>query len=111
MRDDGELVAVATFVPTADGVQLRGMAVDPARQGTGLGRVLVDAAVERLRAAGVRRLWCNARDDAVPFYERLGWRVTGAGFVDEQLGIPHHPMELTFEGLVSLCDTKPSKNG
>lgn len=90
--DTGGLVGVATFVPTADGVQLRGMAVDPDQQGTGVGRVLIEAAIERLRATGVRRVWCNARDPAIPFYERLGFEVTGAGFVHEESGIPHHPM-------------------
>ena len=92
--DDGELVAVATFVPTGDAVQLRGMAVAPERQGTGVGRVLLAAAVDRLRAAGVGTLWCNARDVAIPFYERLGWRVTGDGFIDQATAIPHHRMEL-----------------
>jgi GNAT superfamily N-acetyltransferase len=93
--EDGEdLVGVATFVPGDAGVQLRGMAVDPAVQGLGVGRLLLDAALERLRAAGVGRVWCNARDTAVPFYERLGWRVTGPGFVHAESGLPHHPMEL-----------------
>jgi GNAT superfamily N-acetyltransferase len=93
--DDGALVAVATFLPTGSGeVQLRGMAVDPGRQSAGLGRVLLDAAVARLRADGVTRLWANARDTAVPFYERLGWRVTGDGFLHAESGLPHHSMEL-----------------
>jgi GNAT superfamily N-acetyltransferase len=87
-------LAVATFVPTDEGVQLRGMAVDPGAQGTGVGRLLVEAAVERLRAAGVTRMWCNARDTAVPFYERLGWRIIAPGFVHAESGLPHHPMEL-----------------
>jgi GNAT superfamily N-acetyltransferase len=92
--DDDHIVAVASFVPGDDGVQLRGMAVDPDVQGSGIGRVLLDAAVERLRAAGVTRMWCNARDTAVPFYERLGWTTTGPGFVHAESGLPHHPMEL-----------------
>ena len=91
--DGGTLVAVATFVPTDEGVQLRGMAVEPAVRGRGVGRLLVEAALERLRDAGVERLWCNARDDAVPFYERLGFRVTGDGFVHAESGIPHHRMD------------------
>ena len=94
VRDGETLVAVATFVPTEEGVQLRGMAVDPATQGTGVGRLLVSTAVEELRAAGVTRLWCNARDTAVPFYERLGWTITGPGFLHAPSGLPHHPMEL-----------------
>jgi GNAT superfamily N-acetyltransferase len=96
VRDGDVTVAVATFVPTEEGVQLRGMAVDPGAQGTGVGRVLVEAAVERLRATGVTRLWCNARDTAVPFYERLGWTVTGPGFMHAESGLPHQRMELVL---------------
>ena len=92
--DDDRMVGVATFTATDEGVQLRGMAVDPALQGTGVGRLLVEAGVERLRTAGVTRMWCNARDTAVPFYERLGWTATGPGFMHAESGLPHTPMEL-----------------
>ncbi|MDQ1374310.1 MAG: hypothetical protein QOJ09_1648 [Actinomycetota bacterium] len=92
--DADELIGVATFVPTPRGVQLRGMAVDPASQGGGVGRLLLSAALDRLRSAGVTRVWCNARDSAVPFYERLGFTVTGPGFRHAESGLPHHPMEL-----------------
>jgi GNAT superfamily N-acetyltransferase len=94
-EDDGTLVGIVTLIADGDaGVRLRSMAVDPAWQGTGVGRMLVEAAVERLRAAGVRRMWCNARDTALGFYERLGWTVTGPGFIDDVTELPHHPMEL-----------------
>ena len=33
---------------------------------------------------------------AIGFYERLGWTITGPGFVDDEMGIPHHPMELVL---------------
>ena len=92
--DGDALVGVVTLVSTDHGYQLRGMAVDPDRQRSGAGRRLVEAAAARLRAAGVTRMWCNARDTAIPFYERLGFRISGAGFLHEPSGLPHHPMEL-----------------
>jgi GNAT superfamily N-acetyltransferase len=54
--------------------------VDPAYMRTGVGRLLIAAARERLRAVGVRQaaLWVldgNAR--ARRFYERDGWRFDG----------------------------------
>ena len=57
------------------------LAVDPARQGTGLGRKLVAAAEEYFRASG-----CSAVDLRVisqrtplpPFYRRLGYEEIGA---------------------------------
>jgi GNAT superfamily N-acetyltransferase len=101
-RDDaGEVIAVATFVarpcpgrPDHRGVQLRGMAVDPASQGTGLGRLLMLAAVEQLRGEGVAVLWAKARDTAVGFYERLGMHAEGDGYVTPDTGLPHHTVIL-----------------
>lgn len=92
--DDNEaVVATATFVPHAGGVwQLRGMAVDPAVQGQGVGRLALDAGVALVQAAGGRHLWANGRDTALAFYERCGWIVVGEGFFTPT-GLPHHRIE------------------
>ena len=68
-------------------VELRGergyfglLSVDPERQGEGLGRVLVEAAEARCRAAGCRALditVVNLRTELPPFYARFGFRPTG----------------------------------
>jgi predicted GNAT family N-acyltransferase len=63
------------------------MAVEPARQGEGLGGLLLVAAIERLRHDGVRTLWANARLPALPFYERHGFTAVGEPF--DEIGIPH----------------------
>jgi GNAT superfamily N-acetyltransferase len=93
------LVAVGTFVPEATphrpravAVRVRGMAVEPARQGEGLGSLLLDAAVARLRARGVAVVWGNARDTALAFYLRHGFQVAGEGVVT--IGLPHHVVVL-----------------
>lgn len=96
-RDGDAVVGVATFIAHDRGAwQLRGMAVDPAAQGRGVGRAVLDAAVERLRAAGARLLWANGRDTALGFYERLGFRVVGDGFLAAS-GLPHHRIELDLD--------------
>lgn len=91
---DGAPVAVASFSvepgPITDGrsaVRLRGMAVAPERRGEGLGRAVVAAAVDRLRAGGVEVCWANARSTAVDFYLRLGFTAVGGEF--DSVGIPH----------------------
>jgi len=97
-RDEvGALVGIATFFPSPtplregrQAAQLRGMAVDDARQGTGIGRLLLDAAMERLRNAGFEVLWANARDTALPFYRRLDMEVVGEGFLTRDTKLPHH---------------------
>ena len=56
------------------------LSVDPAHQGQGLGRVLVEAAEARCRAAGCRALdidVVNLRTELPPFYAKFGFRPTG----------------------------------
>ena len=95
-RLDGEVVAVATVLrrpfPGGDGPrwQLRGMAVDPAMQGRGVGAALL-AAVEREVA---EPMWCNARITAAPFYAGQGWTEHGERFEIPEVG-PHVRMTKT----------------
>lgn len=67
--------------------KLRQMAVAPAMQGRGLGRLLVDAAELWLRQAGFDQVVLDARETAIGFYQSLGYRVDGPVF--QQVGIPH----------------------
>jgi GNAT superfamily N-acetyltransferase len=95
----GAVLAVASFSPGATpyrpgrpSVHLRGMAVDEPFQRHGLGRLLISAVIDRLRHDGVAVLWCNARDSAIGFYDRLGFEVVGEGFVVPESGFAHHVM-------------------
>ena len=49
-------------------------------------RAVVDAARNR----GAEVLWANGRDTALGFYERIGFRVDGDGFVDDEMHLEHH---------------------
>jgi GNAT superfamily N-acetyltransferase len=88
------LVGIVTFFPSPfegrDAWQLRGMAVVPGLQGTGVGRALLATGVARVRSAGATLLWANARDTALGFYERHGWKVVGDGFEYGPARLPHH---------------------
>jgi ribosomal protein S18 acetylase RimI-like enzyme len=66
------------------------MAVDEDLQGSGVGRMLLDAAAVRMRAAGAQVAWAYARDTALGFYEKLGWQVIGDGFTHGWRDLPHH---------------------
>lgn len=104
IRVDGEVVAIATFSrEPAPGrpeglaaARLRGMAVAPDRQGTGLGAALVDAAMRSLADDGIEVCWANARRPALGFYRRLGFTEEGEEF--ESLGIPHRVVVRTLSG-------------
>ncbi len=90
---DGErLVGTLLLTLREDGaVQMRQVAVDPKRQGEGVGRTLVEEAERFARQQGFARMTLHARDTAVGFYERLGYAPVGDPFVE--VGIPHREME------------------
>jgi predicted GNAT family N-acyltransferase len=69
--------------------QLRGMATDAAFQGQGIGRQLLDHAVEAAVAIQPSwPIWCNARVSAMGFYRKAGWIVESEEFEIEGVG-PH----------------------
>ena len=100
-RDSGALVGVASFYPRpcpleahVAATQLRFMAVDPAMQGRGIGRQLLDHALCELRKQKTGMLWANGRDTALGFYARLGFTVIGMGSFTS-LGFPITSSSLT----------------
>lgn len=68
------------------------LAVTSAARGTGAGRALMAfleaGALERHAAHGAVRVELSAQDQAMEFYERLGYTAYGEGYLDE--GIWHH---------------------
>lgn len=68
--------------------RLRNMATSAPARGMGLGRRLVEAALQRARAAGAERVWCSARTASVDFYTRCGFEPTTDTWDDPELG-PH----------------------
>lgn len=72
--------------------RLRGMATDPDLRGSGAGRAALDACLAHVREHGGTLAWCNARTEAIGFYERLGWSILGEEFDIPTVG-PHYVME------------------
>lgn len=97
----GDLVACVSFSPQPTdhrggrpAWRFRAMAVATTLQGSGYGRQILTAGIERVRAEGAEVVWCHARDSAQGFYERLGMAVVGDGFIDANTAMPHHVMVL-----------------
>ena len=95
LDDGGTLVGVVSLSPEPTphrpgrkALRLRGMAVEPSRQGQGAGSLLLAAAVRRAAQEGYEVVWANGRDTALGFYGRHGWQVVGDGFVT--IDLPHH---------------------
>jgi GNAT superfamily N-acetyltransferase len=74
------------------------MAIDPSRQGSGVGRQVLEVAVELARAAGAPRMWADGRTSALGFYERLGWQVVGEEYIVAASGLPHRRIVLDLTG-------------
>lgn len=69
--------------------QLRAMATDPSARGTGLGRMLVDAAVDHVTERAGDLIWCNARVRAEGFYSRLGFQTVTSPFLVREVPEQH----------------------
>ncbi|HEX4427725.1 MAG TPA: GNAT family N-acetyltransferase [Frankiaceae bacterium] len=88
-----EVVGVATVFeePEADGPgvwRLRGMAVDPAVRGQGVGSAIVERVRDFVTRSGGGLLWCNARVSAEGFYRSLGFVAVSEPWDDPEIG-PH----------------------
>jgi ribosomal protein S18 acetylase RimI-like enzyme len=94
--DAGRVVACVLFHPegTETG-RLFQMAVEPDRQGTGLGTRLVRTLEVELARRGFREVTLHARDTAVGFYARLGYAPVGPPYVE--VGVPHQNMRRTLD--------------
>ena len=78
--------------------QLRGMAVEEAHQGRGLGRELLAHAEEAAASENdAGWLWCNARLPAAGFYQKHGWRTVSEVFEIPTAG-PHVKMSKRLKG-------------
>jgi ribosomal protein S18 acetylase RimI-like enzyme len=66
------------------------MAIEPDRQGQGLGKRLVHALEEEVGRRGFDEVTLHARETAVGFYAGLGYVPFGAPYTE--VGIPHRNM-------------------
>lgn len=89
---DDALVACLILVPLANGeIKMRQVAVRHDLQSKGIGRSLVEESERIARERGFQHMILNARQTAVPFYERLGYTTIGPEFLE--VTIPHRRME------------------
>lgn len=72
-------------------LQLRQMAVRANLQRKGIGESIVSFAENIGRDKGYRRIIMHARDTAIGFYEKFGYKVKGDQFTE--VNLPHHVME------------------
>jgi GNAT superfamily N-acetyltransferase len=90
--DEDEMTGCCILTDISSGsVKLRQMAVLKNMQGKGIGEMIIQFAENIARDKGYRTLTMHARDTAIGFYEKYGYKVEGEGFIE--INIPHHIMK------------------
>jgi len=88
----GELVGCLSLLPYGKGaIKMRQVAVRENVQGAGIGRQMVEESELIARQLGYTKMVLHARDVAVAFYKKLGYKKIGKMF--EEVEIPHFKME------------------
>ena len=90
--DDDEMLGCCMLCPiNHHTLRLRQMAVQNNLQGKGIGASIMSFAENLARDKGYQKIVMHARDTAIGFYEKLGYKVKGDGFIE--VNVPHHVME------------------
>jgi GNAT superfamily N-acetyltransferase len=76
-------------------IRLRQMAVLDTLQGKGIGASIMTFAENLAIDKGYKYMIMHARNTAVGFYEKLGYKVKGGEFIE--VNLPHHVMEKELE--------------
>jgi len=88
-----KLAGIATFLeqnnPQFQGehLQLRGMAVLDEFKGRGFGKLLLKTGEQLAKTKKKDVLWFNARESALPFYQKQGYKKVGNSFIIPDVGI------------------------
>ena len=72
--------------PNSSQIQIRGMAVLEDFQKQGIGEKLIQTVIKEALNNKTELIWFNARKNAVPFYEKLGFHIYGTAFEIEGVG-------------------------
>lgn len=83
-------VGTARIAETAAGIKIGRIAILKECRGKGYGADIVKAVTDRAFDMGADKVLVDAQNYAVPFYEKLDFKVIGAEITDR--GLPHIPM-------------------
>lgn len=90
--DEDKMLACCMLTRADDkSLRLRQMAVQNNLQGKGIGASMMNFAETVSRDKGYKKLIMHARESAVGFYEKLGYKLVGNRFIE--VTIPHFIME------------------
>ena len=87
-----KLVSVASVYPNEENARLRKFATLEEYQGLGIGTELLSYIILMLKEKGVKRFWCDAREQATGFYGRFGMECEGSRFFKS--AVPYFKMSM-----------------
>ena len=94
---EDELLGIVTYMKSdyealqGNQYQLRGMAVLKDCQKRGFGNLLITKGEDIIKQENGTIIWCNAREIAVNFYKKNGFKIIGKSFVIPKIGL-HYVM-------------------
>ena len=82
---DNNLISIGTFLKekninfntTIKQYRLRAMGTLKLYEGNNGGKYLIDFAKKYLKEKNIDLIWCDAREIAIPFYKKIGFKSTG----------------------------------
>ncbi len=77
---DANLICVASLFQDGSSMRLRKFATDPEYQGQGIGTQMLTHLLDHAIAVDASVFWFDARESALPFYERNGFTAEGPRF-------------------------------
>ncbi len=90
--EEDKMLGCCMLTETGPGVvRLRQMAVSGNLQGKGIGRQMMQFAENVARDYGYKIITMHARNSAIGFYEKCGYKLQGGEFIE--VSLPHHVME------------------
>ena len=91
VEEAGRVVACLVLSPkSTTQIKMRQVAVEEELRGQGIGAELVAFSEKVAVAHGYTEMVLNARENVVPFYQKLGYMVEGERFIE--VTIPHFAM-------------------
>lgn len=85
LYQNDQLVSIISLFGEGESIRFRKFATLPEFQNQGLGKKMILFVMDYAREAGFKRIWCDARADALHFYERVGFEKFSEVFVKENI--------------------------
>ena len=90
--DQERIISVASVFPKDKKARLRKFATAKSYQGKGIGTAVINHIISELKQQKFTVFWCDAREEAIGFYERFGMEVEGDRFFKGH--VPYFKMSL-----------------